>query len=79
MAKTAKLFWNGRSQAVRLPQEFRFEGDEVKIRREGKLVILEPVTKDPVKWLDELAKLRVEDFMPDGRKQPKPQRREFFK
>lgn len=41
----AKLFWNGRSQAVRLPKIFRFEGDEVEIRREGKAVILEPVTR----------------------------------
>jgi antitoxin VapB len=32
---TAKLFRNGRSQAVRLPKEFRFEGGEVSIRREG--------------------------------------------
>ena len=40
--KNAKLFWNGRSQAVRLPKEFRFEGDEVGIRREGDSVILEP-------------------------------------
>ncbi len=41
----AKLFWNGRSQAVRLPKAFRFEGDEVEIRREGTAVILEPVAK----------------------------------
>ena len=39
---TAKLFRNGRSQAVRLPKEFRFEGEEVEIRREGDLVILAP-------------------------------------
>jgi antitoxin VapB len=32
MPRTAKLFWNGRSQAVRLPAEFRFEGDEVEVR-----------------------------------------------
>lgn len=38
----AKLFKNGRSQAVRLPKEFRFEGDEVNIRRSGKKVVLEP-------------------------------------
>lgn len=44
----AKLFWNGRSQAVRLPKEFRFEGDEVDIRREGNAVILEPAK--PRKW-----------------------------
>ena len=40
---TAKLFWNGRSQAVRLPKAFRFEGDEVRIRRSGDSVILEPL------------------------------------
>ena len=34
MARTAKLFMNGRSQAVRLPAEFRFEGDEVMIRKD---------------------------------------------
>lgn len=39
---TAKIFRNGRSQAVRLPKEFRFEGEEVNIRRSGKKVILEP-------------------------------------
>jgi virulence-associated protein VagC len=44
----AKLFANGRSQAVRLPREFRFEGQEVTIRREGEAVILEPVAKR--KW-----------------------------
>jgi len=42
---TAKLFWNGRSQAVRLPKEFRFAGDEVEIHREGNLVILEAKRK----------------------------------
>ena len=41
--KTAKLFMNGRSQAVRLPKEFRFEGTEVRIRRSGGGVLLEPV------------------------------------
>lgn len=40
---TAKLFTNGRSQAVRLPKEFRFEGSEVSVRREGDAVILEPL------------------------------------
>jgi antitoxin VapB len=42
METTAKLFINGRSQAVRLPKEFRFKGKEVKIRKEGRKVILEP-------------------------------------
>ena len=40
--QTAKLFRNGRSQAVRLPKEFRFEGEEVYVRREGKSVVLSP-------------------------------------
>lgn len=46
MGQTAKLFWNGRSQAVRLPREFRFEGTEVRIRREGDRVVLEPLAGD---------------------------------
>jgi antitoxin VapB len=45
MESRAKIFNNGRSQAVRLPRDFRFEGDEVKITREGKKIILEPVEK----------------------------------
>lgn len=40
----AKLFKHGGSQAVRLPKEFRFEGEEVEVRRDGDRVILEPVT-----------------------------------
>lgn len=42
---TAKLFYNGRSQAVRLPKEFRFEGSEVSIHREGDAVILRPIER----------------------------------
>jgi antitoxin VapB len=52
---TAKVFWSGRSQAVRLPKEFRLDSDEVRIRREGKKIILEPIPKDWA-WLDELQK-----------------------
>jgi len=44
-AARAKLFRNGRSQAVRLPKAFRIQGDEVTVRREGDAVILEPVRK----------------------------------
>ena len=51
---TAKLFWTGRSQAVRLPKEFRFEGKEVKIsRREDGSVMLEPIGCDD--WIERLA------------------------
>lgn len=51
---TAKLFWSGRSQAVRLPKDFRIEGSEVRIRRHGTAVILEPIAQDWT-WLDALA------------------------
>jgi virulence-associated protein VagC len=46
MSDVAKIFWSGRSQAVRLPKEFRFEGSEVRIRREGSRVILTPADVD---------------------------------
>lgn len=46
-SKRAKVFWTGRSQAVRLPKEFRFEGEEVTVRREGRAVILEPADEWP--------------------------------
>lgn len=45
--QTAKLFMHGRSQAVRLPKEFRFEGAEVRVSRVGDKVILEPLDKPP--------------------------------
>ena len=51
MESFAKLFKNGRSQAVRLPKEFRFKGTEVRISKQGEKVILEPVKKS--KWPDE--------------------------
>jgi len=53
-APTAKLFWSGRSQLVHLPEGFRFAGDEVRIRRQGEAVLLEPVFADWT-WLDTLA------------------------
>lgn len=42
----AKLFPHGGSQAVRLPKPFRFQGEEVRIRKDGDRVILEPVQRD---------------------------------
>lgn len=45
MPSRTKLFKNGRSQAVRLPKEFRFSGNEVRIRKEGEKVILEPIER----------------------------------
>jgi len=58
----AKIFWSGRSQAVRLPKEFRFEGKEVRIRRQGKSVILDPVPTDWA-WLDAITGKFDEDFV----------------
>lgn len=43
--QTAKLFMNGKSQAVRLPKEFRFEGEEVFIKKQGNSVVLTPKGK----------------------------------
>lgn len=59
---TAKLFWSGRSQAVRLPKSYRFEGESVRIRRHGQAVILEPVASDWA-WLDALSGTLDRDFV----------------
>ena len=48
---TAKIFWSGRSQAVRIPKEFRLPGDEVVIRRVGTSLVLEPIDAD-WSWID---------------------------
>jgi antitoxin VapB len=75
---TAKLFRNGRSQAVRLPREFRFEGDSVRVRRVADGVLLEPLLQDPRQWFAALDKLNVAPFMRAGRKQPKAPHRAVF-
>jgi antitoxin VapB len=61
LVDTAKLFWSGRSQAVRLPKEYRFEGMEVRIRRQGRAVVLEPV-EDEWAWLEKVVGPLDEDF-----------------
>ncbi len=66
MPRTARLFWPGRSQAVRLPGEFRLEGAEVRIRRQGAAVILEPVASDRA-WLGAIAGRFSGDFLAAGR------------
>jgi antitoxin VapB len=75
---TAKLFKNGQSQAVRLPKEFRFEGDEVIIKRVGKAVVLLSASDSFDTLFDSLDKFS-DDFM-DERNQPKEQqqRSELF-
>ena len=83
MPQTAKLFKNGRSQAVRLPAEFRFQGKEVAIRRDESTgeVILSPTVTPQESWqefFDLADRLGVpEDFMSD-RDQGMPQERDFF-
>ena len=80
MPKTdiAKLFQNGRSQAVRLPKEFRFEGDRVRIRRVAQGVLLEPLIPDAGRWFAQLDHLRSDPFMVRGRRQPSTPRRKIF-
>jgi antitoxin VapB len=72
--KSAKLFRNGESQAVRLPKEFRFEGTEVLIKRVGSAVVLLPKAKSWDTLVGSLAKFSP-DFM-NERAQPAPQSRE---
>jgi antitoxin VapB len=69
---TAKIFWSGRSQAVRLPKDFRFDTDEVRIRRRGATVILEPVARDWA-WLEPLFGPVDDDFAEATKEQPAPQ------
>jgi len=75
--KTAKIFKNGNSQAVRLPKEFQFDTSEVLIFRRGDEVV---VKKKPQN-LSRVFKLLTElsdDFMANGRQQPAIQERESF-
>ena len=70
----AKLFWSGRSQAVRLPKEFRFPGEEVTISRRGNAVVLEPVA-DGWDWLDGVSRRLDRDFVDAVQEQPEQQER----
>ena len=76
--KTAKLFRNGRSQAVRLPREFRFEGDEVRIRQMGDGVLLEPRITDVRQWFAQLDRFKSDFMKKETRRQPVAPRREIF-
>jgi antitoxin VapB len=73
----AKLFRNGRSQAVRLPREFRLPGRRVRVRRVGSGVMLEPVVDDLAAWFAAMDRLSDEPFMPEGREQPPTPEREI--
>ena len=79
----AKLFWIGRSQAVRLPKEFRFEGDRVLIRRMGSGVLFEPIPETPKESVEQLFArmdaMKGDPIFPEGRKQNLAPIREYFK
>ncbi len=63
--RRARLFRNGRNQAVRIPREFELPGDEVILYKDGERLIVEPVKK-PTQLLELLATLEpIEDAFPD--------------
>ena len=80
MPKTAKIFMNGRSQAVRLPAEFRFQCREVFVEKQGQVVLLRPKPQDLGQSLQDFF-ARTEpfpdDFLADRQDLP-PQDREWF-
>ena len=75
--ETAKLFWNGRSQAVRLPRHFRFQGDRVFVKRMGNAVVLLPY-HDSWQALFESIDQFSDDFMDDREQPPQQQRESLF-
>ena len=75
--ETAKVFENGRSQAVRIPKRFRFSGDEVFIQKIGDVILLTPKEKAWETFLEGLNGF-TEDFFQDGRRQDAEQTRELL-
>ncbi len=71
----AKVFENGRSQAVRLPKEYRFSSDEVVINRIGDIVLLMPKTSQWESFMKAID-MFSDDFMKDGRDNQGVQERE---
>jgi antitoxin VapB len=74
--KTAKLFQNGKSQAVRLPKEFKLAGTEVYIKRQGRGVLLVP-KEDPWKALEESLSMFSDDFMSERQQGPVDRREDI--
>lgn len=75
----ARIFRNGRSQAVRLPMAFRLPGDRVRVRRVERGILLEPIVTDLDAWFGELDRFTDVPFMEDGRRQPPlPDEEELF-
>lgn len=71
--KTAKIFKNGRSQAVRLPKEFRFDCDEVFVQKQGDKVILSAIEPGWDEFFDSIS-VFSEDFLAEREDLP-PQER----
>ncbi|MFN8075795.1 MAG: hypothetical protein U0Q15_10290 [Kineosporiaceae bacterium] len=81
MAETsiARLFMHGRSQAVRLSEEFRLPGGRVRVRRGGDAVLLEPIAADLDTWVGELDRFAEVPRFEEGREQPPtPVREDIF-
>ena len=76
---TAKIFENGRSQAVRLPKEYRFDETEVRVHKIGEVVMIMP-KKKAAEWSGLLNSLELfsDDFMLDGRSEETLSERESF-
>jgi antitoxin VapB len=74
--KTAKLFQNGKSQAVRLPREFKFAGTEVYVKRQGTGVLLVP-KEEPWKAFEESLSMFTDDFMRDRQQGPADRRKDL--
>ena len=72
--ETAKVFENGRSQAIRLPKKFRVEGEEVYVQRLGSIVMLIPKDASWQTFLDGLNNFS-DDFLSQGREKTKQNRR----
>jgi antitoxin VapB len=71
---TAKLFQNGRSQAVRLPKEFRFEGSEIGVGRVGNAVLLYPLNDPWAVFFEGAEELSLADLRPIERDQHQAKR-----
>jgi antitoxin VapB len=75
--RTARLFNNGRSQAVRLPKEFRFKGSDVYVKKVDNIVMLFPMESPWIPLVNSLDKFS-DDFMKE-RNQPENQKRAALK
>jgi len=75
--QTAKVFTSGNSQAVRLPKNCRFSGEEVEIIKRGDEIVLREIPQNLAKAFELLTQLS-DDFFEDGREDDKPQERDFF-